>query len=270
MKCQYTYIHNNYQFYEYEALAGFLDRQAEKGYSLCGMFGRFANILKFKRSECPAGHSHVIFCRHQDSQIDTETEASRSEKICENIQFAVCRMSPDKLSADSVSAMEKQREMMSISVRKSWGLILSLLFIFVIGFLLKMSAVETSVVLSSPARTVLCLAPVLLFFLYLTGDLHDLKKGRAKEVSGRMYFTDRSGFKNRIFSFADFCVLFLFAAGAAVSLFLIFASKDPVVLLELLRIWFCGVVMAYIFRLKYRNSYIYLLFAAVSLVIFGI
>ena len=248
MKCQYTYIHNNYQFYEYEALAGFLDRQAEKGYSLCGMFGRFANILKFKRTECPAECSHVIFCKHLDSQIDTETEACRSEKICENIQFAVCRMSPDKLSADNVFAMEKQREMMSISVRKSWGLILSLLFIFVIGFLLKMYAVETSVVLSSPARAVLCLSPVLLFFLYLTGDLYDLKKGRVKEVSE----------------------LFLFAAGAAASLYFIFASKDPVVLLELLRIWFCGVVMAYIFRLKYRNSYIYLLFTAVSLVIFGI
>lgn len=270
MKRQYTYAHNNYQFYEYEALAGFLDCQAEKGYSLCGMCGRFADILKFKRAECPAGHSHVVFCRRLDSKIDTQTEACRDSKICENVQFAVCRMSPDKPLADSISSMEKQREMMSVSVKKSWGLILALLFIFAVGFLLKMYAAETSVVLSSAARAGLCLAPVLLFFLYLTGDLHDLKQGRAKEVCGRIYFTDRSGFKNRIFSFADICVLFLFAAGAAASFYLIFASKDPVVLLELLRIWFCCVVTAYIFRLKYRNSYIYLLFSAVALVIFGI
>lgn len=270
MRQPYTYIYNNYQFYEYEALAGFLDRQAEKGYQLCRVSGRFADILKFKRTDCLSKRSHIIFCKHLDTQIDTEIELCRNRKLCENIQFAVLCIPVEQRSKDNVLALEKQNESMSISVKKSFSLIFTLLFVFTVSFFLKIFTAKTSGFLSVPSRYIICMILILLFFLYLIGDLHDLKSGCTKTVCGRLCFTDRTRFKNALFSFADLCVLLLSAAGAIASLFIIFTSKDPVALLELFQIWFLCLVTAYIFRLKYRNSYIYLLFTAVFLIIFGI
>lgn len=270
MNQQHLYLYNNYQFYEYEALSGFLDRQTEKGYQLCGMSGRFANVLKFKKSDCPSGQPHIIFCKHLDEQIDTEIELCKDRDICENIQFAVLRMPAGQFSSDHALALEKQNEHMSISIKKSCGMILALLFLFTISFILKVFVAETSNFLSASAISVICLTPVFLFFLYLTGDLYDLKNGCAKTICNRLYFTNRTRFKNAIFSFADLCVLIFFITGTIASLFLLFTSKDSVVLAELFQIWFICLVTAYIFRLKYRNSYIYLLFTAVSLIVFGI
>ena len=270
MKQQYLYIYNNYQFYEYEALAGFLNRQAEKGYKLCGMSGRFADVLKFKKIDCPSEQPHIIFCKYLDTQIDTEIELCKDRTIYENIQFAVLRMPTDQFSADNASALEKQKKHMSISVKKAFCLILALLFLFTISFILKIFVAKTPFFLSTSARSVICLTPILLFFLYLAGDLHDLKNGCAKTICGCLYFTDRPKFKNTIFSFADLCVLLYFAAGAIASLFILFTTKDTVVLLELFQIWFICLFAAYIFRLQYRNSYIYLLFIAVFLIVFGI
>ena len=83
-------------------------------------------------------------------------------------------------------------------------------------------------------------------------------------------FSGRTRFKDVMFYIGDICRLILLLGSVFSSILLLIRSKDFVILLEILRMWFLYWIVGYCYKLKFRRSYIVLLIGSVFLAMFGI
>ena len=136
---QYQYLYNNFQFYENEAFEKYLDRKASEGYELCGIFGRFASVLKFRRTTSPVRRHHAVYCKHLDEEIDAEIENNRNSGfpiLGETIQFIIFEI-PQGHSLQT-AAKETQNRLLSVSPKKSCIEMIWFILLFTFSLTLKL------------------------------------------------------------------------------------------------------------------------------------
>ena len=274
MKQRHKFVYNNYQFYENDALVNFIERQAAEGYYLCGMIGRLASILKFRHEDTGIPRSYVLYCKYLDEQIDTEIENMKAgtwESVCENIQFVLFGSpSADDSEKNAARVKEKQKMLLGIPLKKSLALISALFFVSLIVLVLKWYLAANGKLQLYPLKFFICIALNIIFLFYFTGDLYDLKAGKGVYTKGIVYFSGRTRFKDVMFYIGDICRLILLLGSVFSSILLLIRSKDFVILLEILRMWFLYWIVGYCYKLKFRRSYIVLLIGSVFLAMFGI
>lgn len=117
----YKWVYTNYQFYEHAAWTAYIQKQMQQGYAVCGIYGVFGHLLKFRRTDHPK--SCMIYRKHYAGQIDDEIGRLRNSSrnlIYENQLYAVMEADSDAKEQMYAADMEqKQNAMFLLPLKKS-------------------------------------------------------------------------------------------------------------------------------------------------------
>lgn len=263
-------VYNNYQFYENAALTGFLEKQATEGYSLCGAMGRFLNILKFCYDKTEVPKSYAIFRKYLDEEIDENIENMKtcsSQIIYQNDLYIVFENASSEVDQTKPEIMEKkQNVLLGVPIKKSIAFISMLLVISVISLVLKILLIEDGNLHVNFLSLGLYLALIINFLLYFIGDLHDIIAGKGISIEGKLYFSNRTKFKDILFRIGDILKFGILLGSICISVVLLLKVKDGVILINVLRMWLIYCIGGFSSRLRYQRSYISLLLIEVFLI----
>ncbi len=270
---KYKIIYNNYQFYESAALIGFIRNQMTEGYYLCGMIGEFCNILKLCYAKTKSSKSCAIFHKRLDEQIDTEIENMKNEGvkiICQNNLYIIFEVDSDEVGETKLEIAEKkQTNLLSVPIKKSIVFISVLLVLSVIGLILKILLIENGNLHINILSLVICLALIINFLFYFTGDMHDIIFGMGTRTDGKIYFSTRTKFKDMLFHIGDIFKFGILLGSICISVAILLIANDGVIAIDVLKMWLICFIGGYASRLRYQRSYIYLLLIEVLLVTLG-
>lgn len=263
-------VYNNYQFYENAALTGFVEKQATKGYSLCGAIGIFLNILKFCYVKAELPKSYTILRKHLDEGIDKKIENMKTGNykiIYQNNLYIVFQHAPSEMKSEKINA--KQNILLGVPIKKSIALISVLFVISIISFILKILLIQDGNLHFNLLSLGLYLALIITFLFYFIGDLHDIIVGKGISIDDKLYFSSRTKFKNILFRIGDILKFGILLGSIYISVVLLLDTKDEVIAINIFRMWLTYCVVGYTSRLRFQRSYISLLLIEVFLIIFS-
>lgn len=262
-------VYNNYQFYENPALTEFIEKQATKGYSLCGAMGKFLNILKFCYAKDELPKSYTILHKHLDEEIDKKIDdmkASNYKIIYQNNLYIVFQHASREDSEMELGKINtKQNTLLGVPIKKSLALISALFVISIIGFILNILLIHDGNLHFNLLSLGLYLALIITFLLYFIGDLHDIIVGKGTSIDDKLYFSSRTKFKDILFRIGDVLKFGILLGGILVSVMLLLDAKDEVSAINIFGMWLTYGIVGYTSRLKYQRSYISLLLIEVFL-----
>jgi len=262
-------VYNNYQFYENPALTEFIEKQAIKGYSLCGAMGKFFNILKFCYAKDELPKSYTILHKHLDEEIDKKIEDMRANnyKIVyqNNLYIVFQHASSDDSEMELGKIKTKQNTLLGVPIKKSLALISALFVISIIGFILNILLIHDGNLNFNLLSLGLYLALIITFLFYFIGDLHDIIVGKGTSIDDKLYFSSRTKFKDILFSIGDILKFGILLGSILISVMLLLDAKDEVSAINIFGMWLTFGIVGYTSSLKYQRSYISLLLIEVFL-----
>lgn len=268
---KYKIKYNNYQYYEIAALKVFLDKQMAEGYHLCGMVGGLFSLLKFEYAPEKNTKSYAIYHKRLDEQIVAEIgklKTANTEIICENNEYIVFAFpSVQDQVMQSKEVMEKQNMLLGVPTKKAMAFIGFLCVLSIIGFVLKILLIDNGNLYFNQYKLSLCLALMVMFFLYFIGDLYDIRGGKGISTDGIIHMTDRSKFKHIVFCVGDFLRVGVLLASIFVGFALLNISKNENIAFDMFALCFIYLLSRYFSWLRFRHSYISLLVTEVFLIV---
>lgn len=260
------WIYNNYQFYETGALSKFIREQAKSGYEFSGAIGNFLDIMKFKYKGKSAQDYYVAFRNRWDDEIDNEianikiSNQNDSQIVYEGYLYTIVKSAnPEKLK----KLEAKQNSLLGIPIKRRLLPVAFWLVISIVSYFIKLLWLKEM-------SFSLFLSPIILitFIFYFIADLHDYFAGKGFLSNGKIYFCERSKFKNIMFRIADVIKLCLFICFAYSSAFYMLQTNDQLERYYILTLWIIYLVGSYIARLKDQRFYISLLQADMFITFF--
>ena len=271
-KPEHKIVYNNYQFYENDVLTKFIEKQAAKGYYLCGIIGISCKILKFCHGKTEESKSYAIYQKHLEEQIDAEIENMKIEGVeiaCENNQYIIFETSSSEATKIKSGEIEKrQNVLLGIPIKKSIALILILFILSILCLFLKLLVINKGNLYFNKMCFVLYLALNINFLFYFIGDLHDILAGKGTHTDGVLYFSNRTKFKDILFRIGDVLKWGLLLGSTCISIGFLLITKDLVIGLNIFNMWLI-LILSFPSKLRVRGSYIYLLILEILLVAFG-
>ena len=263
--------YNNYQFYETPALTKYLEEQSIKGYSFCGAVGSFLDILKFRYDENKAPQSYCVLRKRLDKNIDEKIQIMKtnSQIIYENNVYVVFSNQTDNEFKNLEQILKKQDALQGVSVKKSVAFIAVLLVISLISLVINILFTQEENLQLRNLNVGVCISLIINFLIYFIGDLHDYFSGKAVTTDGKIIFNNRSKLKVTLFRMGDILKFVILLVSIFLSIKVVLQASDPVVTVNVLKMWSIFCIVGFASRIRFQKSYIALLFIEVFLITLG-
>lgn len=243
---KYTVLYSNYQEYENEIFCHRIREFYDNGYILYKSIGIRRKILVFKyigntKKQCLVMQNSFL---ESINKMITQLIEEKQKILYQDRKMVVFEIDRDNYDVDKFE--NEQNSVLGLSYKKiTIPILLILSDIFLMGFRIWFYKLDYDNIILS----ILFLTS----FLYLSGDLWDIKKGISSYKNNKLYFDKRSTFKQHMFALGDVICVLLLLSYLIVSL-ISFFTFDAVIILEVIRSWMIF-LLGYVFSFRFRSPF---------------
>ncbi len=258
-------VYSNYQFYETKAFMKFIEKRESMGFRFDGTLSGFSKFLKFHSDNNSLPSHYTFYWKRRDKNLDKKIEKLKENNhdiVCENRQFLICRenAAPQKIEGKNLT------HTIGISLKKAIAYVAILLFISVISLILRTHFLPDDYL--NHLILVLSTALIINFLVYFIADTYDYYLGHGELLEGKFHFIKRSPLKNTLFLFGDILKVVILVSSIGFTMAILLTMYTPIMMVNLIKMWLVYFIIGWGYKLRFRQSYIYLLWVTVFLLVF--